>query len=73
MMSEDRTEYQKQKILEQIKKAHPLDLSLKEIAKATQMSRITVSKYLGILKAEGKIEVARRIGNVVLYRIKKQT
>ncbi len=69
--SEAITERQKRKVLDEFRKAHPSDLSLKEVTKATGISRITASKYLGILKAEGKIEVSRRIGHVVLYRIRE--
>ena len=35
-------------------KAYPSDISLKEVTKSTGISRITASKYLGILKAEGR-------------------
>jgi len=69
-MSEDR----KNKILRVLEKActTPGDLSIGEIARAARMSDITASKYVGVLEAEGKIEISRRIGRAVFYRIKKR-
>ncbi len=50
-------------------KAYPSDISLKEVTRSTGISRMTVSKYLGILKAGGRIKVSRVIGNVILYKL----
>lgn len=60
----------KEKILKELKNVYPCDLSLGEIAKKIGVSDITASKYVSVLQAEGKIEISRKIGNAVLYRIK---
>jgi response regulator of citrate/malate metabolism len=62
--SEEKT---KQKVLDAIQEADPKDLSIHEIAGITKLSRETVSKYVGILEAEGKIKLARRMGKAKLY------
>lgn len=62
---------QKQKILKELEKVHPCDLSIGEVAKVTNMSDITASKYLSVLKAEGKVEISRKVGKAVFYRLKK--
>jgi DNA-binding transcriptional ArsR family regulator len=64
----------KDKILRALEEAFaaPGDLSIVEIAKATGMSDITASKYVSVLEAEGKIEVSRRVGRAIFYRIKKR-
>jgi DNA-binding transcriptional ArsR family regulator len=69
MMSKD----QKNKVLQVLEKAYtiPGDLSIGEIARAAGMSDITASKYVSVLEAEGKIEISRRVGRAVFYRIKK--
>jgi len=74
MARRELVEEQKRKILDALRKAasRPGDLSLKEIAQITGMSRITAAKYIRELIGEGRIEVSREIGNVVLYRIKKR-
>ncbi|RLI19249.1 hypothetical protein DRO49_00870 [Candidatus Bathyarchaeota archaeon] len=74
MARRELVEEQKRKILDALREAasRPGDLSLKEIAQITGMSRITAAKYIRELIGEGRIEVSREIGNVVLYRIKKR-
>ena len=62
----------KRRILEALEKVYPCDLSIGEVARAVGVSDLTASKYLGILEAEGRIEVSRRIGRAVLYRVKRQ-
>jgi len=60
----------KEEILEALEKAGR-DQSIQEIADLTHISRDTVSKYIGILEAEGKIEMTREIGRAKLYSSKK--
>jgi len=60
----------KEEILDALEKAGR-DLSIQEIADLTHLSRDTVSKYVGILEAEGKIEMTREIGRAKLYFSKK--
>lgn len=62
----------KNKILKIIKDAHPKDLSIEEIAKTSRMSRETVSKYLAVLEAEGKIELSREVGRAKMYKAKNK-
>lgn len=61
------------KILKELQKAfdQPGDLSIGEVAKKTGMSVVTASTYLRILEAEGKIEVSRKVGKAVFYRLKR--
>jgi DNA-binding Lrp family transcriptional regulator len=61
----------KEKIIKELEKVFPCDLSITEIAEKVGISDITASKYVSVLQAEGKIEVSRRIGNAVLFRLKK--
>ncbi|MFH8120025.1 MAG: winged helix-turn-helix domain-containing protein [Candidatus Aenigmatarchaeota archaeon] len=61
----------KEKILKELEKVFPCDLSITEIAQKVGISDITASKYVNVLQAEGRIEVARKIGNAILYRLKK--
>lgn len=59
----------KERVLGLLKKVYPLDLSIKEIAGRLGVSRVTVSKYVAVLEAEGKIE-CRVVGRAKLYRLK---
>ena len=61
-------ENKKSKLLKVLTKIYPRDLSIGEIAKEAKLSRMTVSTYLKVLDAEGKIEVSRRVGKAVFYR-----
>jgi len=60
----------KEEVLEVLKRADR-DLSIQEITDRTHLSRDTVSKYVGILEAEGKIEMTREIGRAKLYYLTK--
>ena len=62
----------KERILELLKQVHPLDLSIKEIAGRLGVSRVTVSKYVAVLEAEGRIE-CRVVGRAKLYRLKRDS
>lgn len=59
------------RVFNALKNAHPQDLSMEEIAKASRVSRETVSKYIGILEAEGKVELSRIVGRAKMYRLKE--
>lgn len=61
----------KQIVLDSIKKADPPYVTIQDIADATKMSRETVSKYMLVLEAEGKIKVTKKIGKAKLYEICK--
>ena len=61
----------KQKILKKLEESYPTDLSIGEIAKKTGLSRTTVSTYLKVLVAEGKIVHTRNVGRAIFYRAKK--
>lgn len=61
----------KANILDSLKNAHPQDLSIEEIARASRVSRETASKYIGILEAEGEVELSRAVGRAKMYRLKK--
>jgi DNA-binding transcriptional ArsR family regulator len=60
----------KKKILKVIETVYPGDLSIKEVAEKTKLSRPTTSTWLKVLHAEGKIEISRRIGRAVFYRLR---
>jgi predicted transcriptional regulator len=60
-------DFTKQKVLDSIRKISPKDVSIQEIAEMTKFSRETISKYVGILEAEGKIKLARKIGKAKMY------
>ena len=60
----------KEIILDAIKNANPPYVTIQDIADITKISRETVSKYMLVLEAEGKITVTKIIGKVKLY-IKK--
>jgi len=62
----------KTKVLKTLEEAYPQDLCIGEVAKATNLSRPTVSTWLKVLEAEGKIEVSRKVGKAIFYRIKKK-
>ena len=65
-------ENKKQKIMKELERVYPTDLSIGEVAKKTGFSRTTVSAYLRILEAEGRIEVSRKVGRAVFYRLKNK-
>jgi response regulator of citrate/malate metabolism len=57
----------KQIVLDAIKKSNPTYVTIQDIADATLLSRETVSKYIAVLLAEGKIKVTKTVGKVHLY------
>jgi len=59
----------KEEILGVLKRADR-DLSIQEITDRTHLSRDTVSKYVGILEAEGKIEMTRKVGRAKMYYLR---
>lgn len=56
------------RILQEIKK-HPEGLTILDIAEKTKINRVTVSKYVLVLSAEGKIS-QRKIGTAKLCYLK---
>jgi len=60
----------KQIVLDAIKKARPPYVTIQEIADTTKLSRETVSKYMLVLAAEGKIKVTKTVGKAKLYEAK---
>ncbi len=64
-------EENKENILTVLKEAYPGDLSIGEVAQRSRLSRGTASTWLKVLKAEGKIELSRKVGPAVFYRVKK--
>jgi DNA-binding IclR family transcriptional regulator len=59
----------KERILESIRK-HPEGLTILNIAEVTGINRITASKYILVLVAEGEI-IQRSVGTAKLCYIKK--
>lgn len=64
-------EENKENVLTVLKEAHPGDLSIGEVAQRSHLYRGTASTWLKVLEAEGKIEVSRKVGPAVFYRVKK--
>jgi predicted transcriptional regulator len=60
----------KQKIFNAIRKANPPYVTIQDIADLTKISRETVSKYMLVLEAEGKIRVTKKVGKAKLYEAK---
>jgi len=65
-------EDKKQRVFRELEKAHPSDLSIGEVAEKTKLSRTTVSTYLKVLEAEGKIENSRKVGRAVFYTLNRK-
>lgn len=59
-------------ILNMLTEEYPKDFSIKEIKEKLGYSRGTISKYLEVLKAEGKIIITRSYGKINLYSLVKQ-
>lgn len=57
----------KEVILQAIKHADPPYVTILDIAKETDYTRETVSKYMHILHAEGKIKITKKVGKINLY------
>ena len=60
----------KEIVLDAIKKANPPYVTIQDIADITKLSRETVSKYMLVLEAEGKIKVTKIVGKAKLYEMK---
>lgn len=60
----------KEIILDAIKNANPPYVTIQDIADITKISRETVSKYMLVLEAEGKIRVTKTVGKAKLYEAK---
>lgn len=58
--------------MKELEKIYPRDLSIGEIAEKAKLSKPTASTWLKVLEAEGKIEISRKVGNAVFYRLKKK-
>ena len=61
----------KELILETIKNSNPPYVTFQDIAKITGKSRVTVSKFMQILEAEGKIRITKKVGTANLYEAVK--
>jgi predicted transcriptional regulator len=61
----------KEIILEAIKNANPPYVTFHDIAQITKLSRVTVSKFMQILEAEGKIKAMKKVGKAILYEAVK--
>ena len=62
----------KLEVLEPSKRVYLQDLSIGEVAKRVRIAGSTASLWFRVLKADGKIEVSRRVGNAIFYRFKKE-
>jgi DNA-binding transcriptional ArsR family regulator len=60
----------KEKIIKLLQE-HPEGLTVKDIAQALQVSRITTTKYIFELKGEGLI-TRRRVGSAILHYLNSQ-
>jgi len=70
MRSNNEKKDTKQKVLNAIKKSDPPYVTIQDIADATKISRETVSKYMLVLEAEGKIKVTKIVGKAKLYELR---
>jgi DNA-binding IclR family transcriptional regulator len=61
----------KTKILKFLSQNYPKDFTISEIVEEVKYHRTTVSKYVEVLKAEGKIVITRNFGKINLYTIVK--
>lgn len=50
----------------------PRGLTISEVADETDINRVTASKYLEVLRSEGKLEV-REVGQAKLHYAKQET
>jgi DNA-binding Lrp family transcriptional regulator len=65
-------EKKEKRILAELETIYPLDLSIKEVSQRVKLSEPTASTYLKVLEAQRRIEVSRKVGNAVFYRIKRR-
>lgn len=62
----------KQVIIQFLKKNLPKDFNIQEIAYNVKIHRNTISTYLKVLVAEGKLKITRTMGNINLYSLPKE-
>ena len=62
----------KERVLEELRKVYPCDLTIKEVAQKAKISDITASKYLDVMAAAGEVEISRRIGRIPFFRLRKK-
>ena len=58
-------------MLKVFEEKYPGDLGIKEAADNAGVGRGTASTWIKVLVAEGKLEEKRRVGNALLFRLKK--
>lgn len=63
-------ETSEQKILNVLRLNYPGDLSIGEISKKAGLSRPTTSTWVKVLEAKGRIEMSRKVGRAIFYRLK---
>lgn len=61
-----------QRILKHLEEVYPEDKSIEEISQALEIGRDTVSKYVKVLQAEGKVEKKREIGRAKMFVYKQE-
>lgn len=59
----------KKSILTFLRKEYPKDFSIQELADWKKMHRNSISTYIKVLRAEGKVAISRVIGNNTMYSI----
>ena len=57
----------RKKIIVFLKKEFPKDFNIQEIAGEIKMHRNSVSTYVKVLVAEGKLKISRSIGKINMY------
>lgn len=62
----------KNSIIQFLQKNYPKDYNLKEISENVKIHRNTARTYAKVLVAEGKIEISRIMGNIILYSSSKK-
>ncbi len=62
----------KETILQFLQENHPKDFNIQEIADAVNIHRNTVSTYVKVLVAEGKLKISRTMGKISLYSFIKE-
>ena len=61
-----------QQILKHLQEVYPMDKSIEEISQALGIGRDTVSKYVRVLQAEGKVIKKRTIGSAKMFVFKQE-
>ena len=59
----------KKKVTDFLKRERPKDFNIQEIADEIKMHRNSVSTYVKVLVAEGKIIISRTIGKINMYSV----